>query len=588
MPSSQLGANHPDNPYFGSAARLRYLAADVGPRESHHPRTSCAALGRRQGQQLRLGLGHRPAVLAQPREQHPERLPAARRRLRPAQPDCGQRGGGAQAQPAYAALPPGTFWRIGENAGLNSPACTRPCRRRSKPPVPRWPSGTSRPRASSSPLPPTISAWRSAPNPREATELRPTTGTERGNIIGLGYSAYRVAQRGALYTEGAGAAALQPRGTRRAALGPLHRRRQFLDAEGRPEMDAARSAGPARHLRTRLPRAEPGRERGRRPGRLLHRRRPGALRAGRAGRLRSGRHRLITSPNPALSPERSRSYNLRHHLGSAAAHQHLDRLLEDQAQERDQPGTGRRRHRRRQVVRDPTSRQRASRATPAPIIAVLARYVNSASDQGARHRRRCALHATACPTTGAMSCVDAKYTHLFEWLRTERTAPRATSPAPTATATSPTARHAGQPRQPALRLGPQATGACRSTPTYRGAIENKLFRGDTDCASRFANGAMRRAAANWLPSSASTWWALETRPAWEVFGSIQNLFDKVAPLDPLTYGAQAYNPLDYEGARGRSFSVGARYTFNKRRPIECDQKPSTQKPSPLRRQGPKF
>jgi iron complex outermembrane receptor protein len=30
-----LGADHPDNPYFGTAARLRYLAADVGPRVSN-------------------------------------------------------------------------------------------------------------------------------------------------------------------------------------------------------------------------------------------------------------------------------------------------------------------------------------------------------------------------------------------------------------------------------------------------------------------------------------------------------------------------------------------------------------------------
>ena len=30
-----LGAAHPDNPYFGTAARIRYLAADVGPRVSN-------------------------------------------------------------------------------------------------------------------------------------------------------------------------------------------------------------------------------------------------------------------------------------------------------------------------------------------------------------------------------------------------------------------------------------------------------------------------------------------------------------------------------------------------------------------------
>ncbi|HAV35367.1 MAG TPA: hypothetical protein DCX52_03245, partial [Massilia sp.] len=51
------------------------------------------------------------------------------------------------------------------------------------------------------------------------------------------------------------------------------------------------------------------------------------------------------------------------------------------------------------------------------------------------------------------------------------------------------------------------------------------------------------------------------QPAWEVFGTVENLFDKIAPLDPLTYGAQAYNPLDYAGAVGRTLSLGARYTF---------------------------
>jgi iron complex outermembrane receptor protein len=47
----------------------------------------------------------------------------------------------------------------------------------------------------------------------------------------------------------------------------------------------------------------------------------------------------------------------------------------------------------------------------------------------------------------------------------------------------------------------------------------------------------------------------------EVFGSIQNVFDKIAPIDPQTYGAMNYNPLDYSGAIGRYFNVGAKYTF---------------------------
>jgi iron complex outermembrane receptor protein len=46
-----------------------------------------------------------------------------------------------------------------------------------------------------------------------------------------------------------------------------------------------------------------------------------------------------------------------------------------------------------------------------------------------------------------------------------------------------------------------------------------------------------------------------------LFASIQNVFDRVPPFDPLTYGAIGYNPLDHSGAVGRFFTVGAKYTF---------------------------
>ncbi len=98
---------------------------------------------------------------------------------------------------------------------------------------------------------------------------------------------------------------------------------------------------------------------------------------------------------------------------------------------------------------------------------------------------------------------------------------------------------------------------------YRGPIDNVLFKGDPDgCASHFANG--DDAPRNCELASFTTFdlvvrW--KPQPQWEVFGTVENLFDKVAPLDPLTYGAQAYNPLDYLGAVGRTFKLGARYTF---------------------------
>jgi hypothetical protein len=45
----------------------------------------------------------------------------------------------------------------------------------------------------------------------------------------------------------------------------------------------------------------------------------------------------------------------------------------------------------------------------------------------------------------------------------------------------------------------------------------------------------------------------------QIYGSITNLFDKVAPLDPLTYGGMSYNPMDASGAIGRYFKLGLRY-----------------------------
>lgn len=56
--------------------------------------------------------------------------------------------------------------------------------------------------------------------------------------------------------------------------------------------------------------------------------------------------------------------------------------------------------------------------------------------------------------------------------------------------------------------------------------------------------------ATWQPSD-----------AWEIFGSVQNATDRVAPLDPTTYGALNYNPLHFSGALGRFYTLGVKYSF---------------------------
>jgi len=96
---------------------------------------------------------------------------------------------------------------------------------------------------------------------------------------------------------------------------------------------------------------------------------------------------------------------------------------------------------------------------------------------------------------------------------------------------------------------------------YRADIANTYFAGDK-CASQYANGSD---APNGCRLASFTTVDLSARykltPQWQVYASISNLFDKIAPLDPLTYGGLSYNPMDASGAIGRYFKIGARAQF---------------------------
>jgi len=96
---------------------------------------------------------------------------------------------------------------------------------------------------------------------------------------------------------------------------------------------------------------------------------------------------------------------------------------------------------------------------------------------------------------------------------------------------------------------------------WRDSMQNVRFAGDK-CASQFANGADAPYGcklASFMTVDLSARYKLSAN--WQVYGSIQNLFDKVAPLDPLTYGGLSYNPMDASGAIGRYFKVGVRAQF---------------------------
>ena len=106
-----------------------------------------------------------------------------------------------------------------------------------------------------------------------------------------------------------------------------------------------------------------------------------------------------------------------------------------------------------------------------------------------------------------------------------------------------------------------------ATVNYRSAFKNVPEAGAA-CNSTFADGTTEAPEHCRIPSFTTVDLSARYHFAnnFEVFGSIQNVTDEIAPLDPTTYGAMNYNPLNYNpldstGAIGRYFTVGAKYTF---------------------------
>jgi iron complex outermembrane receptor protein len=97
---------------------------------------------------------------------------------------------------------------------------------------------------------------------------------------------------------------------------------------------------------------------------------------------------------------------------------------------------------------------------------------------------------------------------------------------------------------------------------YRSSMSNKFEQSDTSCAQQTLAGAD-------FPDGCKvkSFTTMDISGAWkfgkstEIFASIQNVFDTKPPVDFETYGAIGYNPLDYSGAIGRFFRVGVKHQF---------------------------
>ncbi|MGW8390946.1 TonB-dependent receptor [Pseudoduganella sp. HUAS MS19] len=558
-----LGAAHPDNPYFGSTARLRYLAWDVGPRvsnvDSNFYRALVGVKGTAAGWDIDTSFLYSATKVSNERTGYLQR-DVAFALLNPSAANVAA----AMQNPGYAALPAGSFWRIGENAGLNSAALyaalsptiandaatsIKQVDFKASREIAKWDAGS-------------LGLAFGAEYRHAETRLDPTQGTDRGNIIGLGYSAYDGKRKeSALYAE---------------MSIPLHK---TLEAQTAIRWDHFSDVGDSYTPKLGL-KWNPASNFAMRANLERGFRAPSAAENGKGGlaafstasdpvrcalgvatACNSASVAIITSPNPALSPERSKSYSLgilwdpMPRTSVAVDFWQIKRKNEINQEQTDAAiAAG-------HVARDPSTATTIP-GDPGAITAVLANYVNSASTivRGVDFDLRKTF--SLGDGRGNLS-IDAKWTHLFKMERTEQDGTKrdfagthGNCDATNCMGTPDNRVNLGVTwERDALRLSVNAN--------YRDKLDNVLFKDDPDgCASHFANH--DDAPAGCKISSFTTFdmvgrYRLSDKA--EIFGSINNLFDKKAPLDPLTYGATSYNPLDYSGAMGRYFNIGMRYKF---------------------------
>ena len=567
-----LGAAHPDNPYFGQAARFRYIAADVGPRTNDTKSDFIRLVAGLKGTYAEWD--YDTAFLYSENKGTNTSNGYLQRDVEFAllNPTAANVARASARSSAYAALPAGTFWRIGENAGLNSAAMYAAL----SPSI----SSTSLTKMTQLDFKASRELGQLPGGPiglavgaevrRESNELTPNTGTEIGNIIGLGYSAYSGARNVAgVYTE-----ALFPI-TKTFEATAAVRADRYSDSGSSFTPKVGAKWTPASNLAVRGTYAEgfraPSSAENGKGGLAFFSTATDPLRCGLGvpGQFTGTPGQSctanavagITSPNPALEPEKSKSVSAgvvwEPAKGSSLS---FDLFQIKRTNEINQETTssaiaaGR-------VSRDPSTAT-STPGDPGGITAVLVNYVNSASTtvRGLDFDGRQVFDLSG--GYGKLT-LDAKWTHLFKFQRTEKDG---TSFDYAGThGNCDVSNCAGTPADKVNVAVTWDMGQWRVATliNYRGKMKNTYFKDDpAGCASVYANGLD---APGGCTLGSFTTFDLTGRykvtPKTEIYGGIRNLFDKTPPTDPLTYGTSGYNPTDYSGAVGRYFNVGIRQQF---------------------------
>ena len=558
-----LGAAHPDNPYFGTAARVRYLAWDVGPRVSNVSSDFSRFVAGLKGTAFNWDFD--TAVLWSQSNVSNTRTGYLQRDVAFAllNPTAANVAAAAANSAAYAALPPGTVWRIGENAGLNSRALyaalspTIANDAQSETAQIDFRASKELMNLAGGPLAIAVGGeYR-----HEKVFLEPTSGTERGNIIGLGYSAYN-GQRNVV-----------------AAFAEVNAPViKGLEVNGAVRVDHYTDVGNSYTPKVGIKWA-PVRQFALRGTFAMGFRAPSSAENGEGGlaafstavdpvrcnlgitaACSAGQVAIITSPNPDLKPEKSRNITLGLVFEplpgtniSVDAWQIIRKNEINQETSTAAIAAG-------NVVRDPAGALPAFPGDPGPILAVLTNYVNS--NKTTVRGIDLDLRQTFNLGSAGKFTAGLNWTHLLKLEREEQDG--TTVDFAGTHGNCDVTNCIGTPKDRVNLNLTYDIGAFRiaSAVNYRGKMDNREFKGAEECFVHFADGSD---APNGCKISSFT--TVDLTGRWQatknlqLFGGVRNLFDKIPPLDPTTYGAVSYNPLDYSGAVGRYYYAGAKYAF---------------------------
>lgn len=534
-----LYAGHPDNP-LPYAARLRYSAWDVGPRVTDNTNEFNRFLAGVKGNwgewSYDTAYLHSGTDLVNKRTGF-------------------LRYSAVQCVLGNPACPAGT-WRIGDDAGLNSQALydyispTISARAKSSLDMFNFTVSRSLADLQGGPLGLAVGTeWR-----RTSNSLTPQTYTDVGDIIGLGYSAYDGTQNVyAAYAE------LSAPVLEQLELSAAVRYDKYESGDSKATPKLGVKWTPAEWIALRASYAEGFRapnpaENG--DGGLAafsNAVDPVRCAIDPANECTARSVAIITRPNAALTPEESKSYSVGFVLQPTASTSltvdawEIKRTNEiAQGNTRDAILAG-------DVLRD--SNDIGGVANSGTILAVNTDYVNANSSRVRGIDTD--IRQTFAVGPGQLE-LDAQWSHLLKFERTEGDT---TYDYVGTHGNCDVTNCIGTP-QDRINVGgtwKQDAWSVSGVINYISSIDNKDSRGG-DYLAFHADGSPVEKIASFTTFDLSGRWNITD--ALELNASVQNVFDRIAPLDPSTYGAVNYNPLHYSGAVGRYFTLGAKYTFN--------------------------